>query len=236
MSKRSIPTRIYKILLANSGNKCAFPACPHPIFDTNHTFIAELCHIEAVSSGGQRFNPALTQEEINGYGNLLFLCKKHHKETDDVNVYTVEVLKKIKQNHESQYIISPYTIDMSHVFRLKREIETFWEKVQGFSGALNLENNINTKAEYIELTEQVSTYLNLIEDVLLKTKRDNDEWDILNISVSSHISSIKALLEHMNIKYHEEKLNVNPQDVVLREYLEKLRESFLKAVQKEVNS
>lgn len=130
MSKRAINSRVYKALLSRSGNKCAFKGCTHPIFNDKFEFVAQLCHIEAVSKKGQRFNPLLSIEEINSYENLLFLCYKHHAETNDVNIYTVKVLKEIKHEHESKYISSPYKVDMSHIFALKKEVEDYWSMVE----------------------------------------------------------------------------------------------------------
>ncbi len=55
MANRTIPSQVYKTLLARSGNKCAFPGCPKPLFNQRFEFIAQLCHIEGVK--GERHNP-----------------------------------------------------------------------------------------------------------------------------------------------------------------------------------
>lgn len=99
--KRISPTApTLRELYILSGNRCAFPGCNHEIIDENGTLVAELCHIEAAMPGGERFNPKMTNEERAQAANLLFLCHKHHKITDDVNEFSVTKMREIKRNHE----------------------------------------------------------------------------------------------------------------------------------------
>lgn len=127
---RKISTDNLKLLLARSGNQCAFSDCLHPLFDDNNTFIAQLCHIEAVSPKGQRYNPNKTDEEINSYENLLFLCYRHHKVTDNVDLYPVNKLKEIKANHEAKFKESSYNYSQEVLTNLEKEIENFWTQVE----------------------------------------------------------------------------------------------------------
>lgn len=233
MNKRSVNSQVYKALLSRSGNKCAFPGCTHPIFNNKFEFVAQLCHIEAVSPDGQRFNKDLTTEQVNSYGNLLFMCYKHHVETNDVTTFSVNVLKKIKQDHESQYVTSPFNVDMSHIFALKRNVENFWKRVEEINtnehSIPDLRIKINVELDHNELIKQVSASLDSLETLLGQVGKDdkNKYWEIFNLGVPNHTSAIRVLLEHMNIKYHEEKLNNNPSDMEVREQLDKLRVNFL---------
>lgn len=86
-----------------SGNVCAFPNCFHPIINSDGVYVAELCHIEAAQEGGQRFNAKQSNEDRRKFENLLLMCHRHHKETDDEEKYTVEKLKQIKRNHEAKF-------------------------------------------------------------------------------------------------------------------------------------
>lgn len=90
-------------LLLRSGNECAFPGCSSVIFNDKNLLIAECCHIEAAMPGGERFNVAMTDEQRRSYHNLIFLCHEHHTETNDINLYTVEGLQKIKNDHEERF-------------------------------------------------------------------------------------------------------------------------------------
>ena len=92
-----------RAILARSGNQCAFPGCVHPIVNEKHQFIAQVCHIEAAAPDGQRYNPAMTEEQRRAYDNLLLLCYRHHIETNDIREFTVEALKRMKAQHEAQF-------------------------------------------------------------------------------------------------------------------------------------
>jgi hypothetical protein len=99
---RKEPTDLtIKRLYALSGNRCAFPNCTATFVSfENEKNISNICHIEAAESNGERYNSSSTDEERRSFENLILLCPNHHKETDDVNKYTVEVLRKMKQEHE----------------------------------------------------------------------------------------------------------------------------------------
>ena len=233
MNKRLIKSQVYKTLLSRSGNKCAFLGCTQAIFNDKFEFIAQLCHIEAVSMNGERFNNKLTVEEINSYGNLMFMCYKHHVETNDVKVYTVDVLKEIKREHESKYIFSPFNIDMSHIFSLRLDIENYWKKVEDANTKEHiipdLKIDIDTKAGYDELNNQISATLNSLEKLLSIIEKDdkNKYWEIFNIGLPNHINAVRVLLDHMIIKYYEEKLINSPHDTSLRDKFDNLRKHFL---------
>lgn len=101
MSRLPIRKEALRDLAILSKNKCAFPGCDHPILNLQGVYIAELCHIHAAEPGGQRYNPAQTDEERRAPENLLFLCHQHHKETDDEARYPLERLREIKRAHEA---------------------------------------------------------------------------------------------------------------------------------------
>lgn len=104
ITKRLEPTKTtIRHLFAYSGNVCAFPGCRHPLIDAHGNFVAEVCHIEAAETGGERFNPAMTNEERRHQDNLLLMCHRHHVETDNVAVWTVEKMREIKADHERQF-------------------------------------------------------------------------------------------------------------------------------------
>lgn len=101
VSRLPIRKEALRDLAVLSKNKCAFPGCDHPILGRDGVYIAELCHIEAAEPGGQRYNPAQTDEERRSPENLLFLCHRHHKETDDEARYPAEKLREMKRAHEA---------------------------------------------------------------------------------------------------------------------------------------
>lgn len=104
MVKRLPPTPdTLRELYLKSGNKCAFPGCQERMIDEDGVFIGQVCHIEAAMPGGQRFNINQSNEDRRKFENLMLMCHKHHKITDDVNKFTVEKLKEMKRNHERKF-------------------------------------------------------------------------------------------------------------------------------------
>lgn len=84
-------------LFALSGNVCAFPDCPSPIFEAEGTITGEICHIRAQSRGGPRFEATQAEQERHDFDNLILLCRRHHKIIDsEPDIYSVEVLEDIK--------------------------------------------------------------------------------------------------------------------------------------------
>ncbi len=100
MSRLEPKPSTMKKLFALSGNKCAFPKCNERLVDSDYNMIAQICHIEAAEPGGERFNPNQSDEERRDFSNLILLCANHHIVTNDVIVYSVDVLKKMKAEHE----------------------------------------------------------------------------------------------------------------------------------------
>jgi len=99
--------RDVKRLFALSGNRCAFPRCAVPIAEGT-SLIGEICHIHADSPDGPRYNHNQTDEERQGFDNMLLMCPNHHKVVDDDDVsYPAEHLRQIKHEHESRHLAAP---------------------------------------------------------------------------------------------------------------------------------
>lgn len=73
------------------------------MMDANGVFVGEVCHIEGAEPGGERFNPAMTNEERRAFSNLMLMCHDHHVITNDVTEYTVARLQQIKADHEKRF-------------------------------------------------------------------------------------------------------------------------------------
>lgn len=92
-----------KRLFALSGNNCAFPNCSVILTNSNNgTNFSNICHI-ADASPGNRYDANMTDKERADFDNLILLCPNHHIETNDPK-YTVSGLKKMKQDHESNFL------------------------------------------------------------------------------------------------------------------------------------
>lgn len=102
---RYISDRVKKQLYALSGNECANPLCHNKlVYPDDNAKDDQICHIEAASPDGPRYNPNQTDEERRGFDNLILLCHRCHDMIDNnPDIYTVEILKKWKQEHEDIY-------------------------------------------------------------------------------------------------------------------------------------
>ena len=91
-----------------SGNQCAWPGCPKKLIaEDEKSIISKICHIEAASIDGPRYNLKMTDDDRRHFNNLILLCDEHHTIIDNKeneNKYPVELLKEWKRNHESKLL------------------------------------------------------------------------------------------------------------------------------------
>ncbi len=90
-------------LFLKSGNQCAFPGCSRLMMNEDGDFVAQICHIEAAETGGERFNPKMTNEARRSIKNLMLMCYEHHVITNNVAKYPVAALQKMKKEHEAKF-------------------------------------------------------------------------------------------------------------------------------------
>jgi hypothetical protein len=136
----SVMERTRKILWIKAGGRCSI--C-HEQLATDATdeddpsVFGEECHIVARSPGGPR---AADIADVDGYDNLILLCRKHHKQVDDQRShFTVERLRKIKRKHEQLEasrsgpvrLIADPTKPTAKLLKLCLTGESLWESVNG---------------------------------------------------------------------------------------------------------
>jgi hypothetical protein len=93
-----------------SHNLCAFPGCTEPLVE-GKTVVGEVCHIKGEKPGSARYDADQTDAERHDYGNLIAMCRKHHRIIDNEEAeYPVETLLGMKKEHEEsdtrRYVIS----------------------------------------------------------------------------------------------------------------------------------
>jgi hypothetical protein len=104
----SIEQKEMKILLLQSGGRCAFPGCSKFLVQEGSvgdapSIIGEIAHIVAERREGPRGRHELTDEERNSHRNLVLLCREHHKIVDDQPLtYSIPILREIKASHEAK--------------------------------------------------------------------------------------------------------------------------------------
>lgn len=93
-----------------SGNVCAAPTCENKLIARDgESIISKICHIEAASDNGPRFNENMDDDDRRHFDNLILLCDECHtiidnKENEDK--YSVNLLKSWKKDHESKLQLS----------------------------------------------------------------------------------------------------------------------------------
>lgn len=99
-----ISDKTRKILWGRSGNRCA--TCRHELVvdatgADDESVVGDECHIVSGKTQGPRHDPAFPVDRLDEPENLILLCRVHHKMVDDqYETYTVELLRKLKANHE----------------------------------------------------------------------------------------------------------------------------------------
>lgn len=99
--------RTTKMLWGRAANRCSFPDCRIELlmdeFEADDaSVIGDEAHIIARKKKGARGDGEIDTKKRNEYGNLILLCKNHHKMIDDQpEIYTVDKLKSIKKSHEN---------------------------------------------------------------------------------------------------------------------------------------
>lgn len=101
---RKYTDKTLKRLFGLSGNICAFPGCDTLLVNTNNALDSNICHIEAANERGERYNDLMSDEERADYSNLILLCRQCHEKTNNIIQFTVELLRDMKQKHESSYL------------------------------------------------------------------------------------------------------------------------------------
>lgn len=228
---REISINTLKSLLAKSGNQCAFPNCSHPIFNDNNLFIAQLCHIEGVSPLGQRHNPDKSDEETNSYDNLMFLCYRHHKETDEVASYPVERLKEIKAVHEAKFKEAAYNYSDEALKALIEETTAYWKKIEEVH--INhvipeLAVPINSRSDILTLINETKENIGSLSDLnsVFMSELKITHFEFVCLAIPNFLTSSIVALDQIEIKYIEELLLKSPDDQDLKAKLKQHRERF----------
>lgn len=180
MARKTPKLEVLRALFARSGNQCAFDGCSHPLINTKNQFIGQVCHIEAASPGGERFNPDSSDEERRSYDNLILLCYPHHIETNDIHEFTVEKLKAFKQKHEMVYKDLPYKIDEEQLSNVLKEMTKYWEDIERLNKVEHiyidsgLAMEVSGGSDFLDLIASAKSSVTGMEK-MLKALRESDE-------------------------------------------------------------
>lgn len=103
-ASRSIASLDVALLWGRARAMCSYCRCELILEATDAdrvSLIGEMAHIVGHSNQGPRPDGAFPSEQRNKYENLILLCPSHHAMVDKQDsTYTVEGLRKIKDDHE----------------------------------------------------------------------------------------------------------------------------------------
>lgn len=112
MPRENFTSKVRKLIESAAGHQCSFPACnrrtsgpgPTSKYLSNSGYAA---HIYAASSGGPRGQGGLSEAELKGAGNGIWLCGGHAKLVDNNkgNAYPPETLHSYKALHEARVLL-----------------------------------------------------------------------------------------------------------------------------------
>lgn len=108
--RAGLPVPELKLLYAESANLCAFPGCGQRLAMTDESSgqavtVGEAAHIVASQRQGPRGRVPISDEERDRRAsNRVLLCSTHHTTVDrQPLVYTVEVLRQMKVDHQARH-------------------------------------------------------------------------------------------------------------------------------------
>jgi len=229
---RSIKLKTLKALLAKSGNQCAFEGCSHPLFSEENIFVAQICHIEAVSPNGPRFNSTLSSESINSYENLLFLCYRHHKEIDRIGAYSIKKLKEIKSLHEKKFTTTQFSVDNEILEELLEEVNNYWKRIEHLNTIQHVTQDfrlpIDVTKDEVKLIEDIRGQFKVLLNIsdMLTMNLKNECFEITSLAIPNTSTRLSILLDQLEIKVFEKKLSQNPSSKMLKRKLNALRAAF----------
>lgn len=154
--RKAIPARVWRLLYAHSGNRCAFPDCSAPIFEDSGQLTGECCHIEAYSPKGARYNASQTDEERNQADNLILLCSRHHKIIDgNPTEYTVAALQDMKAQHERQFSAQTLELNAQQLTSLRNAQSEFWQRIDAVDHVEAIVSELKIVVDQSKSTEEL---------------------------------------------------------------------------------
>lgn len=196
----SITDKTRKVLWGQSGSLCAFCKTPLVIDASaldSESVVGDECHIISGAPNGPRFDPSLSPEAIDGLGNLLLLCRVHHKLVDDQpETFTAATLAQLKANHE-QWVRERLTKSSEpepvRVVRDRKEIPTHLVRVTSAKALLDL--SLGCYGRYDDYPDDLTdTDLDCVAAFL----QNLTDWVDLGLNEpSERIDAQKSLAENM---------------------------------------
>lgn len=199
---KTVSASTIKKLFAISNNRCAFPKCTQVLCDLKTGLvIGEICHIKARNEDGPRYDKSQSEDERNGFENLILLCPNHHTIIDaDTEAYTNERLLNMKSQHElaSQkeiecpdnivnQFISSLTISATSKENMFSPVNPiggqYAQLIQNLHGVISLDKNYSYADILAELYSKEVQLSELLAKTLNLAKKNSDH-DLIALCIN----------------------------------------------------
>lgn len=186
---RDIPQKTRLFLYVHAGGRCEFDGCNKYLFEHYPTEIienfSEQAHIWAFSNDGPRGNEPGRPKSIHSLANLILLCKDCHTLVDrHPEIYTVEILKKFKKEHENRVFQLTGIAKDRDTVPLVIKAQIAGRKVD----ISNEEMQAAVAPNYIKQRDKIEIDLSVIPD-----SPEDSFWKIAIATIDQHISRLDSL-------------------------------------------
>ncbi len=185
-----------KKLFKLSGNRCAAPDCSNLLTARDGlTNIENICHIEAASPNGPRYNPSMTDDERRDFDNLILLCNECHKIIDNKeneSKYSVALLKEWKKTHENacmQELLIKKPRLLNQAVDAIAEIDFEDNKDEEILKVFNIEEKIkyNSIKKYKYIIKENSKYYGKLNSLYAELEKQGSFKKIKLLKIISHL-------------------------------------------------
>lgn len=206
--RKAIPARVWRLLFAHSGNRCAFPDCSAPIFEDSGQLTGECCHIEAYSPKGVRYNASQTDGERNQADNLMLLCSRHHKIIDgNPTEFTVAALHAMKSQHERQYSAQTLELNAKQLASLRTAQIEFWQRIDAVDHVEAIVPELKIVVDQSKSTEEL---LQNLDELLECVEQLFGDFNASDASLNEEIRAFLSNLGYDIVAYDEVPYYENP--------------------------
>lgn len=222
-----------------SGNQCAHPNCSRQLLAEDHqSIIGKICHIEAASKNGPRYNPNMSDDERRSYDNLILLCDEHHTIIDNrksEHKYPVSLLKQWKQEHEQKVfqLIASKDLLSNNPLALNKVIYALSNSFSAFSlPEITKPPNLDEKISY----NGIVRYKSFIREFAVYQGRLNKVYATIENEGSTRklavLYGISRTYQDAKQKHSSKEASSQQADLILDEVISKNLEKVIKAPNK----
>ncbi len=192
------------MLWGRAAARCAFPECRTQLYvDETETddaaLIGENCHIVGSSEDGPRGDNPLPASSRDKYGNLILLCRNHHRVVDQQpGKYTVEFLHSLKEEHE-RWVIGALTPDLNR----RRDDEHYAGIVDRWVELAHVQRWIDWSS-YVLSNDQPRLLKKILDDLdQLSTWLVGRVWPHVYPKLEEAFVNFQAVLNDFRLTFHE---------------------------------